>query len=218
MHKHGETKTTRIMMATVRLGTQKISGRLIFVEQRVHVENCNKCIKNLCITLVIGQGFTKMHGQRNIKKSTKSVCNHFLSPFQIPVRHYQPNNFRNLNYEYRYCALPISRRQGFICLRCVTFGGVQDTILFCRNPGNSSSPQPFNGSGNLPETSKLHAVLLRLGCMQSVQGAAARIPTMYCPWIQAWEHRNLTAHNPPSVIFTVVNPQCSYCQESYSLL
>jgi len=40
MHKYGENKTTRIMMATSRhclSGTYEISGRLIFVEQSVHV-------------------------------------------------------------------------------------------------------------------------------------------------------------------------------------
>ena len=37
MHKYGETKTTRIMMATVRHVTTNsgLSGRLIVVEQRV---------------------------------------------------------------------------------------------------------------------------------------------------------------------------------------
>jgi len=39
MHKYGESKTTRIMMATVRHVTssagQKISGLMIFVEERV---------------------------------------------------------------------------------------------------------------------------------------------------------------------------------------
>jgi hypothetical protein len=40
MHKYGENKTTRIMIATVRhmtpgSGLKKISSRLIFVEQRV---------------------------------------------------------------------------------------------------------------------------------------------------------------------------------------
>jgi len=32
MHKYGESKTTRIMMATARHMTSEISGRLIFVE------------------------------------------------------------------------------------------------------------------------------------------------------------------------------------------
>jgi hypothetical protein len=50
MHKYGESKTTRIMMATVRHVTsssrlrkfRKISGHFIFVEQSVqHKENCN---------------------------------------------------------------------------------------------------------------------------------------------------------------------------------
>ena len=122
------------------------------------------------------------------------------------------------DYEYRYCALPISKRQGFICLRYGRFGGAQDTILFCGNPENSSSPQPFNGSGNLPETSKLHAVLLWLGCLQSVQGAAARIPTMYRPWIQPREHRNLTAHNPPCVIRTFVIRHVATGKMIYSLI
>jgi hypothetical protein len=39
MHKHGETETIQIMMATTlrdfQSGTLKISDRLIFVEQRV---------------------------------------------------------------------------------------------------------------------------------------------------------------------------------------
>jgi hypothetical protein len=40
MHKYGESKMTRIMMATVRhvtssSGLKKISARLIFIEQRV---------------------------------------------------------------------------------------------------------------------------------------------------------------------------------------
>jgi hypothetical protein len=41
MHKYGESKTTLIMMATARhvtsgSGLEEISGRLIFVGQRVH--------------------------------------------------------------------------------------------------------------------------------------------------------------------------------------
>ena len=38
-----------------------------YCSKHVHVEDCNKCIKNLCIKLVIGWGYTEMHGQRNIK-------------------------------------------------------------------------------------------------------------------------------------------------------
>ena len=39
-----------------------------YCSKHVHVEDCNKCIKHLCIKLVIGWGYTKMDGQRNIKK------------------------------------------------------------------------------------------------------------------------------------------------------
>jgi len=42
MRKYGESKTIRIMMATVRFGTSKISGRWIFVDTSVHVEYINE--------------------------------------------------------------------------------------------------------------------------------------------------------------------------------
>jgi len=47
MNKYGESKTTRIMVATLhdfRFGTSKILGHLIFVEQRVHCLSCQVCL------------------------------------------------------------------------------------------------------------------------------------------------------------------------------
>jgi len=58
LHKYGEGKTTRIMMTAVHhvtssSGLNKISGRLIFVEQRVHGERQNRQYCGCLLTFVV---------------------------------------------------------------------------------------------------------------------------------------------------------------------
>ena len=48
-----------------------------YCSKHVHVEDCNKCIKICASSWSLAKGYTKMHGQQNIK--IRNICKQFTT-------------------------------------------------------------------------------------------------------------------------------------------